>query len=242
MLLRCLRAELLKCRRNPVWVAFLVLPLFPAVLGTFNYLGNLSLLQSGWYSLWTQHTLFAAFFFLPAQLSVFCAWQWRLEHTDNNWNKLMAAPVPVWAIYLAKLLLAAGISVLAQACIGGLFLLCGILAGLPRPFPVELWGWLGWGALGGITVCAIQLFFSMVIRSFAIPVVMGLLGGILGLMALARGWGYVFPYSLLALGMRANNTQMVLHGGPFLFSCAVYLLLFAALAIYIIRRRDAASE
>ena len=29
MVLRCLRAELMKCRRAPVWLAFLVLPLFP---------------------------------------------------------------------------------------------------------------------------------------------------------------------------------------------------------------------
>ena len=77
MLLRALRGELLKGRRNPVWLVFLVLPLFPAVLGTMNYLGNVSVLTDGWYSLWTQHTLFSASLFLPAQFGVFCAWQWR---------------------------------------------------------------------------------------------------------------------------------------------------------------------
>ena len=44
MLMRCLKAELLKCRRSPVWIAFLILPIFPAFLGTFNYLGNLGVL------------------------------------------------------------------------------------------------------------------------------------------------------------------------------------------------------
>ena len=86
MLIRCLKAELLKCRRSPVWIAFLILPIFPAFLGTFNYLANLGVLQSEWYSLWSQHTLFSSMFFLPALLGVFCAWQWRLEHTDHNWN------------------------------------------------------------------------------------------------------------------------------------------------------------
>ena len=33
MLLRSIRAELMKCRRSPVWLAFVVLPLFPAILG-----------------------------------------------------------------------------------------------------------------------------------------------------------------------------------------------------------------
>ena len=118
MVLRCLRAELMKCRRAPVWLAFLVLPLFPAVLGTFNYLGNLEVLDAGWYSLWTQHTLFASMFFLPAQFGVFCAWQWRLEHADHNWNAALTAPVPVRALYLGKLLLDVGVSALAMALIG----------------------------------------------------------------------------------------------------------------------------
>ena len=115
MLLRSIRAELMKCRRSPVWLAFVVLPLFPAILGTVNYLGNLEVLKSQWYSLWTQHVLFASLFFLPAQLGVFCAWQWRLEHTDHNWNQAMTAPVPARDLYLAKLVLAAGVSFLAQA-------------------------------------------------------------------------------------------------------------------------------
>ena len=34
--LRCLRAELIKFRRSPVWLAFVVLPIFPAILGTMN--------------------------------------------------------------------------------------------------------------------------------------------------------------------------------------------------------------
>ena len=97
-------------------------------------------------------------FFLPAQFGVFCAWQWRLEHTDHNWNSLMTAPVPVRDLYLAKLLLAAGISVLAQASIGG----------------------------------------------------------ILGLLILGQGWGYAFLYSLLSLGMRANNPERTLAPAPFL--------------------------
>ena len=39
-------------------------PLFPAIMGTLNYLGNLEIAgQSEWYSLWSQHTLFSAMFF-----------------------------------------------------------------------------------------------------------------------------------------------------------------------------------
>ncbi len=241
MVLRCLRAELMKCRRAPVWLAFLVLPLFPAVLGTFNYLGNLEVLDAGWYSLWTQHTLFASMFFLPAQFGVFCAWQWRLEHADHNWNAALTAPVPVRALYLGKLLLDVGVSALAMALIGLLFLLSGRLAGISAPLPPELPGWLAFGALGCTAVCAVQLYLSLAIRAFAPPVAIALVGGIFGLLLTSQGFGAAFPYSLLCLGMRANTPQMALPLPSFLAGCGFYLLLFSLLAVRRLSRRDAAT-
>lgn len=242
MLLRCLKAELQKCRRSPVWVAFLLLPVFPAILGTGNYLANLEVLDSDWYSLWSQHTLFSSTFFLPALLGVFCGWQWRLEHTDHNWNSFLTAPVPVRDLYAAKLILAAGMSLLAQGCIGVLFLVSGKIAGITAPIPPELPGWLLWGTLGGIAVCGVQLFVSLVIRPFVPPVAFGLCGGILGLMLTAQGWGYAFPYSLLCLGMRANNPQMELDLVPFLLSALSYLVLFVTLALGYLHWREIPSE
>ena len=241
MLLRAIKAEVLKCRRAPVWLAFLVLPVFPAVLGTFNYLGNLGVLEDQWYSLWSQHTLFSSMFFLPALFGVFCAWQWRLEHTDHNWNAVLTAPVPAGTLYLAKLSVDAAVSLLAMAFIGVLFVLSGKLAGITAPLPPELPRWLLLGALGGVVVCAVQLFFSLAIRAFAPPVAMALMGGILGLMVTSQGWGTAFPYSLLALGMAANNPRMELPLPSFLTGCAVYLVLAAVLSIRWLSRRDAST-
>lgn len=242
MLLRCLRAELVKFRRSPVWLAFVVLPLFPAFLGTFNYLGNLSVLSDAWYSLWSQHTLFSSMFFLPALLGVFCAWQWRLEHADHNWNSFLTAPVPVGDLCLAKLIWAAVISLLSQAWIGVLFILSGKLVGLTGPIPPELPEWLLCGTLGGVSVCAVQLYFSLIIRAFAPPVAFGLVGGIAGLMVTAQGFGYAFPYSLLCIGMRANNPTMGLNFAAFLFSAFVYTVVFTLLAVWHLRRHDTAAE
>lgn len=242
MLLRCLKAEAQKCRRSPVWLAFLVLPVFPAILGTGNYLGNMEVLDNGWYSLWSQHTLFSSMFFLPALLGVFCAWQWRLEHTDHNWNSFLTAPVPVRDLYVAKLLLAAGVSVLAQVCIGALFLISGKLVGISDPVPPELPEWLLCGALGGISICGVQLFLSLVIRAFAPPVAFGLMGGILGLLATAQGFGYAFPYSLLCLGMRANNPAMRLELPTFFGFVGIYTILFTLFSILYLQRHDMVAE
>ena len=75
----------------------------------------------------------------------------------------------------------------------------------------------------------------------AIPVGIGLLGGSGGLLLTSRGAALYFPYSLLCLGMRANNPQMELPLLPFLAACAIFIALFAWLSIRLLCRRDAVT-
>ena len=243
MLMRALHAEKIKLRRTPVWLAFVLLPVLPAVIGTFNYLANLGLLKSDWESLWTQHTLFFCYFFLPALLGVYCAYLWRLEHLDHNWNRVMTVPMPVWSLCLSKFLVALGLLAGTVLWQGVLFILGGLLAGIRVPIPwLQVMDWLTCGFLGGAAVLSLQLFLSLFIRSFAVPVAIALAGGICGLMATTQGWGLFFPYALLSLGMRANNPNRVLEYPVFFVSCAAFTLLFLVLSVMFIRRRDVKSE
>ena len=82
---------------------------------------------------------------------------------------------------------------------------------------------------------------SLAIRAFAPPVAIALVGGIFGLLLTSQGFGAAFPYSLLCLGMRANNPQMALPLPSFLAGCGFYLLLFSLLAVRRLSRRDAAT-
>ena len=82
---------------------------------------------------------------------------------------------------------------------------------------------------------------SLVVRAFAPPVAFGLAGGILGLLAPAQGLGYAFPYSLLCLGMRANNPRLELALPAFALSALAYTGAFVLLAVGCLRRRDAAA-
>lgn len=90
-------------------------------------------------------------------------------------------------------------------------------------------------------MCAVQLYLSLAIRAFAPPVAIALVGGIFGLLLTSQGFGAAFPYSLLCLGMRANNPQMALPLPSFLAGCGFYLLLFSLLAVRRLSRRDAAT-
>lgn len=243
MLCRVLKAELIKGRRAPVWLAFVVLPLIPAVLGTANYRANIGILDDLWLSLWTQHTLFSAYFFLPALLGVYCAWEWRLEHSDRNFNSYLTMPVSRTTLYLAKLLPAVGVSIFTQALVGVYFVASGKLVGMTVAVPwTQLADWLLCGALGSIAICAVQLFLSLWLRSFAVPVALAMVGGIIGLLFTSQGWGLYFPYALLSLGMRANNPNLVLELPQFILSAVFYTLLFAALTICLLKKRDVSGE
>ncbi len=90
----------------------------PAFMGTFNYLQNIEILKDGWYSLWTQHTLFTCYFFLPATIAVYCSYLFRLEHTNHNWNCVMTLPVSALHLYLAKLIMASAMVIMTQLWVG----------------------------------------------------------------------------------------------------------------------------
>lgn len=235
---KTIKAEHLKLKRSPVWLAFFFLPIISAFFGTNNYLMNQGILQSEWYSLWTQHSLFLCYFFMPALVGTYCSYLWRLEHIRNNWNGFLTAPVPLSALYLGKLFYAVMMIIAGNAWIFLLYFLCGKFCGLEGGLPKEATGWFLCGVLGGMAVCCVQLFLSLLIRSFAVPIGIGLAGGIGGLLITNKGLGLFYPYSLYSMGMRANNPYRELKVGTFVSGCIVYIILFSLLSIWRLRRRE----
>ena len=240
MLLRCILAERGKLRHSVILPACILIPVIPAIMGTFNYLQNQEILEAEWYSLWTQNTLFYACFFFAPLIGLYCSWLWRLEHRHNNWNMIMTAPVPVSCLFFAKLAVILGITLLTQLWMGILYLICGKLVGLTGFCPPEIILWLFRGLLGAVPICALQLLLSMKIRSFSLPIAIALAGSTGGMLILNKDMGIVWPYSLMLLGMNSNKTEDSLAGGilPFLASAAVFSLIFCGLSVWFLRRRD----
>lgn len=241
MLLRLLKAERLKLKRSPVWLAFLLMPIVPALLGTLNYIGNIDILKSEWYSLWTQHTLFTCYFFLPVMVGVYCAYLMRLEHDQHNWNKMLTMPVQRPLIFLAKLITASVMILLSELWIGILFVLSGKLIGMTTPVPLRsVVIWCLFGTLGGTVMAAIQLLVSLCIKSFALSVGISLAGGISGLLFLAKHLGHIWPYSLMAYGMNSNAPQQMPRSGyiGFVGICTVYIFTITGAASVLMNRKE----
>ena len=77
----------------------------------------------------------------------------------------------------------------------------------------------------------------MLIRSFAVPVFIGLAGGVVGMLTASKGIGLAFPYALMQVGMNSNKSEDILAGsyGGFILASLVWLLLFC-------RARPAAAD
>lgn len=245
MLIRCILAENRKLHGAAIWLVFLIVPALSALYGTVNFLQNLGLLTFDWYNLWTQHTLFYTLFFFAPMIGVYAAYLWRLEHLGHNWNLILSAPVPRSYLFLAKFWVVAKMTLLTQGWVFLLYLLAGRLwAKLPGWPPAEIEVWLLRGALGSLGVIAFELLLAMVIRSFAVPVLAGLAGGVSGMLAASRGISLVWPFALMQAGMNANQKEDMLGGqfAPFLLACLAWAAVFLLLAAALLRARDVRSE
>ncbi|MCI8558325.1 MAG: ABC transporter permease subunit [Lachnospiraceae bacterium] len=239
MLRACIKTERMKLRHAHLWLVFFAIPLLPTVLGAANYLNNISMLKSEWYSLWTQHSLFYANFFYGPLIAIYCSYIWRVEHLNYNWNSLMTMPVAEGDIFLAKLLLALRCTVTLQLWVGVLFSISGKLVGLPGLPPAEILFWLLRGSLGGMVIAALQLLLSMMIRSFAVPIAIALLGSVAGFLLNNKGFGMIWPYSLMMMGMNANKDTNVLSSpAGFVAALSVFLVLFVSMGIWYLRHKD----
>lgn len=241
MFLRSYINEWRKLRRSMIWLAVFILPLVSVLMGTGNYAQNTGILQSQWYSLWTQVCLFYSYFFFPALIGIYSAYLCRLEHLHHNWNTILTVPIPLSHIYLSKLAIIASLTLITQIFLGLLYLLAGNMLPLQAKPPIEVLRWLLGGWCASVVIGSFQLCLSLFIHNFALPVGIALAGGIGGLLLLAKGYGLYFPFSLLAFGMSAvhpTETLPITIYVQFTCSCLCFLFLFSYVGIGKLKKSD----
>lgn len=240
MLIRTISAEWLKLRHSRLWLILVILPITSVLIGSANFYMNQGVLTKEWYSLWSQVGLFYGEFFLPILIAICCAYLWRLEHFNNNWNLIMTAPISAANIFLAKWLVASLLMIMVQGTFFLLYFGAGLLLGLGSGLPPELWGWLFRGWVASLTISSFQLTLSMRWRSFAVPIGVGLCATFFGLGMYVSEWGFFFPHSLLTIGMgilsQAGFASLKDHLLFFIINL-LYTLMFCLLALNWLKKR-----
>lgn len=235
MLQRCISAEWLKLRHSHIGLIMTALPAISVLIGSANYYMNQGVLHNGWYSLWTQASLFYGEFFLPVLIAICCAYVCRLEHLNKNWNMIMTAPVRIAYLFLAKLIVVAALVFLVQLFFALLYYGAGKLFGLTGAFPAETFGWIARGWLASVTISAVQLWLSLVIRSFAVPIGISICAALIGLGMYVAKLGMLFPHSLLTIGMGAISQDRLTQADTILF-LTMNTLFLAAVSLIAVRR------
>ncbi|MEA4841859.1 MAG: ABC transporter permease [[Clostridium] symbiosum] len=233
MLRRCISAEWMKLHHSHIWIILMILPILSVLIGSANFYMNQGVLTKEWYSLWSQVGLFYGEFFFPILIAICCAYMWRLEHHNKNWNMIMTAPVSTTSIFLSKLIVVGVLMIFVQIFFFILYFLGGKLVGITSELPGELLGWLLRGCISALTISALQLTLSMRIRSFAAPIGIGLCAVFIGLGMYVIHLGLFFPHSLLTTGMGVLSQTSLSPGEDLLFIIInlLYLIIISAGAI-----------
>lgn len=241
---RSILVECLKLRHSRILLVLATLPIISLLIGCANYYYNQEVLQNGWYSLWTQVSLFYSEFFLPILIAICCSYICRLEHLNRNWNMTMTSPVSVASIFLAKLVIVSLLIGFAQALFIGLYWLIGNFFFLPKTFPLETIGWAMRGWYASLAIIALQLSLSLRIRSFAMPIGMSLCAVFIGLGMYIAKLGMFFPFSLLTIGMSVLNQEKLSEGQNFLFlmMSTVFIIMFSMISIQRLKKKDIISS
>ena len=187
-----------------------------------------------------QTGLFYGYFFFPILIAICAAYLWRLEHMERNWNRIMIFPFSRNKIFIAKLIVLAKAIFVAQLFLMLLVLFVGkILFGFSQPIPLQIFWWLIMGWFSALSVGAVQLYLSMRIRSFAVPIGISVCLCMVGLVFYTLGFGSVFPYSQIVLGLASQSEELPVENLFTLVPFVIfYVVLFVSLATNYLNTKD----
>ncbi|GAA5226971.1 ABC transporter permease [Paeniglutamicibacter antarcticus] len=249
-MLAVIQAELLKLHHSRILLVAIAVPLVAVLTGTFNYQLNAgSGIGSGWESLWSQVVVFYSLFFMSMGIAVLAAAVWRMEHQGSNWNALMTTTVPPFRIVTAKTtVLILLIIVMQFVLVAGTWIAGVTIAGLQGAMPALVVPVAALAVVAGGAVAAWQSLLSMLIRSFATPLALGLVGIIVGVVVPMAGYtklAYVLPYSLVGRTLATGSVAVSDAAGLNLGQVGVILgtgiaLIVAGLLVstWLLRHRD----
>lgn len=220
---RATSAEILKIKRTlALWLAFIT-PL--AIVGlmfvaTLLPQGNTDPNVNAWDGFSELIFLFWSLLMLPLFITLETALLSELESTEKHWKHLFALPIPRSALYMAKLLVGAGLIALSTMVLWGGLLLAGYSLRWLKPgsgfeFSIPWFETLQTAFLTYLAawlILAFHTWISLRWRSFTLSVGVGMIATVIGVFITvgAERWARFYPWMLPSMAM-GNDGQIVLQ-------------------------------
>lgn len=236
MLLRYVTVEILKLRRS------LALLLCAAAPGCIAILGSLIVLDRGgnWPGYVLGNAAFWAFAMLPLTLTALSVLLAQMEHGAKAWDHVLALPGARSRVYLAKALVMIGLLVGMSVWLWVLLHAAGFaieaiapgkLRGVPTPGATARI--LAEMAFASLLVAVLQLWVALRFRSFVPPLVFGIAGTFVALVAVGARQGLYFPW-LMAVNVMGPDSGR--HATALLLGGGGGIAMLAAMCVMLARR------
>jgi len=218
-----------------------------AANGISNYLSNVGTFHEQdvtWLAVWGQAALLWGALFFPFLIAVRAASLTRMEHEDANWRRMASYGATIRTTYRGKVLLMSGFVFFCQAVFVAVVIAGSLVLGFALT-PGDIATMLEWtllGAVGGVTIAAIQLLVGILVRSFATTIVIGLGASVLSLAitVVAPVLGAIYPYALVVTGLQARSldSPSTMELAAFLIWNLVLILGTALASALVLRRKE----
>jgi hypothetical protein len=236
IMIRVLLAEIAKLKGSLVLLLAsappaMMLVMIPAVILSGNGPDEWRLIAMNGAAIW-------AYLLMPLTATALTALLAGLEHQSGGWTWTLAQPVPKPLIFAAKAIVSAGLMALISVGIAIGILVGGSLAGalspdqaLGGPLPLARLADLLSRMFGAsLFALAIQFAVAHAFRAFAVPIIVGIGGTFVAVVATSAQAGIYFPW-LLAVNMLASDPARAqqalttgLVGGVIVFGVSCFWL------------------
>ena len=165
-----LQSEWFKFRHSKIMFIIFTVPIIGIFLGLTSRFSNEDMEINEWYLSLLSMNLTYALLFLPLITGVLASAICRYEHQAGGWKQLLALPVTRGRVFTAKYLLLMLLVLVIQILFFAALYIVGMIKGFTDPFPMGIvWKCLVGGWVATLPLVALQLWMSILFKSFAAP-------------------------------------------------------------------------
>lgn len=239
-LVRATLAEVLKLNRSLVLLLAAAPPLMLGLMVIAAALSGNG--PDSWDQLAMSGAAIWAYLLMPLTVTALTALLAGIEHGCAGWTWTLAQPIPKAVIFAAKALVAIGLVALISAGVGLSLIIGGHAVQLASPdlamtgeppygllatLMVKMW-------LAGLLMTALQFAVAHAVSNFATPVIVGIGGVFVSVVATSSQYGVYFPW-LLPVNMLASDADRAAQA---LWTGSLGGLAIFTLACLYLARRD----
>ena len=179
--------EFKKIKKSAIPITLIFFNLVGSLLGAMIYALNQKVLLDGTQArvLWGQTVFYSSQVFTPILIGIICSISCQFEESNKNWQRLLSIPVKANRIILSKITSLSLVMAISQLIVLLLYIISALVLKVPFAnylLDFLLWSITGW--LATITIVTIQIFLSIRLKNFAVPILISAILAIAGLMTL----------------------------------------------------------